>query len=423
MKRRIIFVVFVSGVILIGAIVRALLNGGHSAQAHSALPPKIESFLNFESQQASEIARNYNFALPDDFKKFLADAREGKVAATAQFYNQFLATMNENGSGNIAKSPIIEVARDVLLASEAYSWDSNSVTALGRDLMNSLPANCVFFGGTDPGRGLATALCNAPGNPFFVLTQNALCDRRYLQYARELYGTRLQLPTTNDLEKCLADYSADAQQRMKENKLEPGEDVRLAGGKLAIQGNVAVMKANSRVVKWIFDHNPDRDFFLEQSYPLDWTYPYLSPHGLILKINRKPLALISPDEVKADDAYWSQRLAALKHKSPTGSDIYARQAYAKLRSATGDLYRWRADNAAELEEYRRMIAAAEHAFEQALAIYPVCPEAVCGACSTLWDDEKYDAAAKVAKEAAAADPSNEQFSGWVKQFPQAPPKR
>jgi len=43
------------------------------------------------------------------------------------------------------------------------------------------------------------------------------------------------------------------------------------------------------LTKTIFDRNPDREFYLEESFPLDWMYPQLEPHGLIMKINRQPL--------------------------------------------------------------------------------------------------------------------------------------
>ena len=48
------------------------------------------------------------------------------------------------------------------------------------------------------------------------------------------------------------------------------------------------MAINGLLAKIMFDKNPDREFYIEESFPLDWMYPYLEPHGLIFKINRQP---------------------------------------------------------------------------------------------------------------------------------------
>src|SRR5258706_10719885 len=45
----------------------------------------------------------------------------------------------------------------------------------------------------------------------------------------------------------------------------------------------------------IFDHNPKNEFFVEESFPLDWMYPHLTPFGIIMKINRQPLPELTED--------------------------------------------------------------------------------------------------------------------------------
>ena len=64
----------------------------------------------------------------------------------------------------------------------------------------------------------------------------------------------------------------------------------MVDGKVQVSGQVAVMGINGLMTKVIFDRNPDREFYVEESFPLDWMYPYLEPHGLIMKLNRQPLA-------------------------------------------------------------------------------------------------------------------------------------
>src|SRR5216117_963816 len=87
--------------------------------------------------------------------------------------------------------------------------------AFGKDIIGSIPPGSIYFGGTDPGRFVITALCKSQvnGDPFFTLTQNALADRGYLQYVRSMYGARIYVPTDEDLEHALSQYLEDALRR------------------------------------------------------------------------------------------------------------------------------------------------------------------------------------------------------------------
>src|SRR3974390_3510426 len=69
------------------------------------------------------------------------------------------------------------------------------------------------------------------------------------------------------------------------------------------------MSINGLLTKLIFDRNPDREFYIEESFPLDWMYPHLEPHGLIMRINRQPLADLSEDVLARDQDYWRQIVA------------------------------------------------------------------------------------------------------------------
>ena len=72
--------------------------------------------------------------------------------------------------------------------------------------------------------------------------------------------------------------------------MKPGEDVKIdRRTQVQVSGQVAVMNINGLLTKVIFDHNPKNEFFVEESFPLDWMYPHLTPFGIIMKINRQPL--------------------------------------------------------------------------------------------------------------------------------------
>src|ERR1019366_6811363 len=160
----------------------------------------------------------------------------------------------------------------------------------------------IYFGGTDPGRFIVTAMCKSQpdADPFFTLTQNALADGTYLDYLRSMYGGKIYVPTQMDSQKCFEDYTQEVMRRQQNNQLNSGEDVHVDNGRVQISGQVAVMGINALLAKTIFNKNPDREFFIEESFPLDWMYPYLEPHGLIFKINRQPLTGLSEEMVHAD---------------------------------------------------------------------------------------------------------------------------
>ena len=140
---------------------------------------------------------------------------------------------------------------------------------------------------------------------------------------------------------------------------------------MAISGQISVMKINGLLCKVIFDHNPTNEFYVEESFPLDWMYPYETPFGIIMKINRNPLPELSDDVFKKDHEFWSeyskrfignwitydttvQQIADFAEKvylhsnysGFTGDrkfirDDDAQKAFSKLRSSQAGMYAWR----------------------------------------------------------------------------------
>jgi len=313
------------------------------------------------------------------------------------------------------------------LASDA-AMDKYFVT-LGQDIIHSIPAGSIYFGGSDPGRWTVTALqtSHVNGDPFFTLTQNALADPTYLQYLESMYGRKIYIPTGNDSQKCFQDYMEDAQRRIihdqtshgETKQIKPGEDVRVdASGHVQVSGQVAVMAINAELVKVIFDHETNREFYVEESFPLDWMYPHLEPHGLIMKINREPLAELSDDVIRKDHEFWTTRVTPvigdwLKEDTSVQEicafeeKIYLRHDFSgfkgdpqivnvvddwtgwmsKLRYSIAGAYAWRVgispsggivpvEFLAKGATRDRMTKEADFAFRQAFALCPRSPEAV-----------------------------------------------
>lgn len=315
---------------------------------------------------------------------------------------------------------------------EFAAGEEQYAIAFARDIINSIPAGSIYFGGTDSGRFLVTALSrsHANGDPFFTITQNALADHRsYLRYLRGMYGDRIYIPTEADANRAFNEYEEDARRRRSEGKLLPGEIFEEVQGKLEIRGQLSVMAINGILSKHIFERNPDREFFVEESFPLDWMYPHLSPHGLILKINRQPISELAKEIVERDRAYWARYIqpivgdwltvgTALSEIVAFVDKVYLEQdlsgfhgdpryiqnevpkrRFSKLRSSIGGLYAWRAQNTRDPDEKEHMLKEADIAFRQAFVLCPASPEAVFRYINLLADQKRLDDAILVAEAA------------------------
>lgn len=281
--------------------------------------------------------------------------------------------------------------------------------AFSRDIIASIPPGSIYFGGTDSGRFLVTALCKSHVNadPFFVLTQNALADARsYLRYVRGMYGRRICIPTEEDVTAAFKEYQEDARRRRSEGKLLPGEFFEEAGAITELRGQIAVMAINGALSRLMVDKNPDREFFVEESFPLNWMFAHLSPHGPILKINRQEVVELSNEVIQRDHEYWTQysgpiigdwlnrdtslpEIVAFVERVYLSSDLshfagdpryvqdeLAQKRFSKLRSAIGGLYDWRARNCDSPREKERMLREADFAFRQGFALCPGSLEVV-----------------------------------------------
>ncbi len=358
------------------------------------------------------------------------------------------------------RGPHWEAAKEVWGAFEAFNvGDGKYASAFGRAIVDAIPAGSIYFGGTDPGRFIVTALCpsQVTGDPFFVLTQNALADGSYLEYLRSIYGGKIYIPTLRDSQTCFEEYSQDAARRQKSNQLKPGENVQIDGGRIQISGQVAVMQINGRLVKTIFDKNPTREFYVEESFPLDWMYPQLEPHGLIFKLNRPPMAELAAAVVQADHDYWTQYVAPmigdwLKPDTTVAEvadfaekvfgrqdfggfegdprfvqNAYSHKMFSKLRSSQAGLYVWRMNHAVSAADKAAMAREADFAFRQAWALGPDSPEAVDRYISFLMEQNRQADALRVAQTATKLPemqgPAGEQGRALLEQLQKFQPAK
>ena len=428
--------------------------------------------------QAKDLVRSQTNSVPGDVWEFFNAAARGDWQSTTNIFGRLQKASGRAGTyrpppptgfwstvvfwvreltksrRTFQPSPALGTAlwcpiQETLGAAEAFhDWDGKLLHRYGADIIQSIPTNSIYFGGTDPGRFVITALSEShrEARPFFTLTQNALADGSYLDYLRQMYGDRIYIPTAADSQSAFNDYLQDAQQRMQSGKLKPGEDVRTVSGRVQVTGQVAVMEIKARLAKIIFDQNPGREFYVEESYPLDWMYPHLSPQGLIFKLNRQLLPELSEATVRDDHDYWQRYTGQLlgdwltddtsvKEVCDFSERVYSRRdlsafhgdsafvrndaaqkCFSKLRSSIGGVYAWRAAHAKGAEEKGRMETEADFAFRQALALCPHSPEAVFRYVQLLLIQNRRQDALQVAETCQRIDPNNQQVAGLVGQL-------
>jgi hypothetical protein len=420
--------------------------GGEQA---GPIPPEIRAFAAAKEEHARDLAQKLKLEVSPDLWAFFKAAKAGDWNKADRLWQDLRLRSGQYARPKDApeskpdpevQTPVWQTALETDLALEAFAkGEPKYAFAFGRGVVASIPPGSIYFGGTDPGRGLVTALCksHAQADPFFTLTQNALADGTYLEYLRATYGDCIYIPSAEDSQRAFSDYIADAQRRLEHDRkfpnepkqIKPGEDVRMTEGRVNVSGQVAVMAINGLLTQRIFDKNPDREFYVEESFPLDWMYPRLSPHGLILKVNREPLETLPEEVVKRDQQFWAVQLQQtlgdwLREDTPVqgvcdfaeriflkkdlagfagdpkfiASD-YASKTWSKLRSAIAGVYFWRITQARAAAEKDRMRRAADLAFRQSFALCPTSPEAVFRYVNLLIQAGRVDDALRLARTA------------------------
>jgi hypothetical protein len=404
---------------------------------------QLKSFVAEKEAQANAATNQ----TPPEFQAFFAAAAKGDWLAVSNTFVEFRKHAGQYEHSGKTDERLHGTAWQAVLetwgALDAFGEGEEKYSmAFGTNIIASIPAGSIYFGGTDPGRFLVTAMCKSQVNadPFFVLTQNALADSTYLDYLRGMYGAKIYTPTDEDSKKCFQDYKEDAQRRMQSHQLVPGENVKMVDGKIQVSGQVAVMQINGLMVKLILDKNPGREFYIEESFPFDWLYPHLDPHGLIFKINHQPLPGLSGEIVGQDHDYWRslvrpmigdwlnddtpvEQVAAFARKTFGKQDFsgftgdprfiqnaYSHRMFSKLRCSIAGIYAWRLKQATNASEKERMAHEADFAFRQAWALCPYSPEAVFRYVNFLLAQDR-SAAALVVGETAAQMPANQGKDG------------
>ncbi|MBP5791830.1 MAG: hypothetical protein J6W80_06225, partial [Kiritimatiellae bacterium] len=221
----------------------------------------------------------------------------------------------------------------------------------------------IFFGGTDPGRFVPTYMIYSADfrRDVYLITQNALADDTYMSVQRDLYGDEIWIPSKEDSGEAFNIYIDEVQRGVRE----ANGDLKIENGRVQVTGALGVMEINGILTRMMFDHDRLRhSFYVEESYVIPWMYPYLSPHGLIMKINADPTPYDAKTAAKDRD-FWDWYTRRLLSDPMYRRDFAGQKSFSKLRAAIAGLY---------ARQGRRADAA--QAYREAVLLYPASPEAV-----------------------------------------------
>lgn len=262
-----------------------------------------------------------------------------------------------------------------------------------------MATNAIFFGGTDPGRFVPTYMIySAKIRPdVYLITQNALADNTYLNVMRDLYGDTIWIPSILDSNTAFQQYF----DQVRTGQLQAGADIAVKDGRISVQGVQGVMQINGILARQIFDNNPGHEFYVEESYVIPWMYEFLEPHGLIMKICRQPSQLTA-EVIAKDRAFWDWYCRRLMADRKFLRDAVARKTFSKLRGAIAGLYAARG----HMDE-------AVYAFQQAIDLYPLSPEANFRMADVLLARGQFAEARQVIENFLRGDPRNDKIRDFL----------
>jgi len=136
-------------------------------------------------------------------------------------------------------------------------------------------------------------------------------------------------------------------------------------------------------------------------------YEFLEPHGLIMKLCRQPSRL-EPELIAKDRAFWDWYCRRLLSDQKFLRDAVARKTFSKLRGAIAGLY-----------AARGLYDEAEYAFHQAIALYPLSPEANFRMADVFLARGRTAEARAIITEFLKGDPQNDkirEFLGFIDQL-------
>ena len=285
-----------------------------------------------------------------------------------------------------------------------FGWD------FGHDMLKDLPLGSVVLGGTDPGRFVPTYMilgespqagdvkrdAHFDRRDLYIITQNGVGEPLYRKYLADHYGAD-RPAAANAFERWLGRETIYPQKPLvfpTEEEIDAAVTREME--EAAKSGVIDPSLPHSIVTRLIWEKNRgEHDFFVEESFPLEWSYDHAEPHGLVYKIHREPLKALSAESVSRDFAFWETYAKRLLDNPDYAKDYDAQRSFSKLRATAGNLYR-----------HRKMEAEAERAYRGALQLWPGNGESLNALSTMLWERGDFDGVLALIQQALNADANN-----------------
>ena len=320
----------------------------------------------------------------------------------------------------------------------------------GEEIMKICKPNTIYYGGTDPGRFVPMYMINVDKlrQDCWLITQNGLADDSYTTTLRDRYSEpqhvwgwvrgllkilqasredhkkgvdTIYIPPDDDFQRSFEMYYKEVEKRVKRGE-NVSEEVSLDGGKISIRGIEGVMRLNAILTRMIYDKNIKKHpFFLEESYQIDWMFPYLKPAGIIMELCDKKVE-ITEEIIAKDTAYWDniknvfENGGTLYFKDITNGrrgkvqvkageffkDLAAKKSFAKCRTAIGGVY-----------EHHKLYKEAERAYRDAIWLHDMSAEAYMRLSNMLMHNGEERKGLDIMKEYLVKDPMNFAMRNYV----------
>ncbi|MBI1841667.1 MAG: DUF2723 domain-containing protein, partial [Verrucomicrobia bacterium] len=443
---------------------------GHYNRSAQIDPPFFTELLRGNTELARNTTTNWiaRLATPvDTFFLKVGDNIEKQRRAGSSFFEpthfidaKALAAKLKAGVDPVSKHVFSALSKETQDAIGLAPESANARSLLSRDLNRLLEAGPLFetnrFAGVALSQHVQWFVEENPQSHTRIRLNRLLLEEAYPKEISKSPGgvypdREIKTATNEDSQRCFNEYIQDATKRFDHDQKNPagqhqmrqGEDVRVINGRVQVSGQVAVMAINGLLTKVIFDANPNHEFYVEESFPLDWMYPHLTPFGIIMKLNRAPIGELTQDIVDRDHDFWSQFSTRLignwitydtsiadicafaervylqkDFRGYNGDRAFVRdndgqKAFSKLRSSIGGLYAWRVQTTRNPLEQQRVLKEAEFSLKQSFAFCPYSPEAVFRYINILVSLSRFDDAILLSQTALKFDPANGQLKGLI----------
>lgn len=395
---------------------RRPVDTGFTPPPKQAVAAKIKQFAGSRRDIVVAMARQFNVQLPPEVGQ-LFDAIQADDWDKAREMWQLLLASRQSGEQSPGMQKLWHGLVEAYGAAEAaHTWDPQHLLDYGNAILDSLAPGTVYLGGSDAGRFIPALLNDTSGNKHVILTQSALADASYLEYAAFLYGDRVAPPNPEESARVFQQYVANAQKRFEHDQQFPndpkqvraGENFQSGDGRFRISGETAVMAINEGLLNVMLEKNPGVRFAVEESFSFDSVYANATPLGPLIELRARNSQDLTADQVNQALEFWGSQAQEFGFGTDPAEAPDARAAWSRMAAAQGNLFL--------AHDYT---GEAEQAFRLAQQISPGTPQAVLPLVNLLARQNRPLEAIPVLERALEMAPGNSEFDRLLSEMQSA----